>query len=286
LPVRLKLDSAALKNVLRRSQLYVPGNNERMILKAVGLGADSVILDLEDAVPSSQKGMARATVAKVSKELDWGRRELCARVNALGTPDYSKDIALLKRVGMIDTILVPRAEGDCSAVSRRSGKSIIPIVETAKGLMKLEDVARSDGVVALTYGAADYASSVGGSVAAYTGSEVIKTLLVAAAASYGVEALDNVFFDLDDLDGFRAQAMAARSLGYAGKQVVHPSQIRIANQVFSPSKAEVEWASKVAREFRRASAKKLGAIRVDGRLIDAVHYRLAKGILEKDSASG
>lgn len=264
----------------RRSQLYVPGNNEKMIVKAASLGADSIILDLEDAVPAGEKARARAMVATLSKELEWGGRELCVRVNGVGTPEHSRDVAAVRRIERVDSILVPKAEGDCSPVGRRSGKSLIPIVETAKGLMTLNEVARSRGVVAMTYGAGDYASSVGGSVDAYLDNQTVKTLIVAAARAFGVEAVDNVFFDLEDLTGFRAQAVAARSLGFTGKQVVHPSQIPVANEVFSPSEAELQWAAKVVRKFEDAGAKRRGAIRVDGMLVDAVHYRLAKAILE------
>lgn len=251
-------------------------------MKAAGLGADSVILDLEDAVPPGQKEEARAMVKRLSQSIDWGRRELCVRVNPMRSPDHAKDVALLEHLDRVDTILVPKAEGDCSAVNKKCGKAIMPIVETAKGLMQLDAVAASRGITAITYGAADYANSVGGSVDTYAGNETIKILLIAAARSKEVEAIDNVFFSLNDLDGFRRQAMAARSLGFTGKQVIHPSQIEIANMVFLPSKDEVEWAMKVVSEFAKARKDKLGAISIDGKLVDAVHYRLAKGILERE----
>ena len=168
-------------------------------------------------------------------------------------------------------------------MNRMAAKPLIPIVETARGLMTLDSLSRSRGVAALTYGAGDYASSVGGSVEAYLNNTTVKTLIVAAARASGVEAVDNVYFDLNDLAGFRAEALTARSLGFVGKQVVHPSQIPIANGVFSPTEREVEWATRVVREVERADAQKRGAIRVDGKLVDAVHYRLAKGVLERKS---
>ena len=271
--------------MLRRSQLYVPGNSEKMVTKAAALDADSVILDLEDAVPASEKAGARTVIARLSKELDWGKKELCVRVNAVGTPEHSADISAVRRIERVDSVLIPKAEGDCSVVGRRSAKSLIPIVETAGGLMTLGELSRSRGVVAMSYGAGDYASSVGGSVEAYLDNAVVKTLIVAASRSSGVEAVDNVFFDLQDLAGFRAQALAARSLGFTGKQVIHPSQIPVANEAFSPSEKEVEWATRIVREVERAGAQKRGAIRVDDKLVDAVHYRLAKGILERKSRS-
>jgi citrate lyase subunit beta / citryl-CoA lyase len=265
----------------RRSQLYVPGNNERMIVKASTLGADSVVLDLEDAVPPGEKNRARTVIRRMSKELDWGKKELCVRINAIGTPEHAKDVASMRKIGRLDSVLVPKAEGDCTAVWRKTSKSLIPIVETARGLMTVNEIARSRGVVAITYGAGDYAASVGGTVEAYLGNEAVKTLIVAAAKAYGVEAIDNVFFELGNLNGFRAEAMASRALGFTGKQVVHPSQIPIANEVYSPSGDEVEWANRVIAEFEAAAPKKKGAIRVDGKLVDAVHYRLARDILDR-----
>ena len=267
--------------MLRRSQLYVPGNNEKMINKASTLEADSVILDLEDAVPEGEKAKARSLIASLSKELDWGKKELCVRVNAVGTIDHFRDISAVKKIERMDAVLVPKAEGDCSSVGRRTGKKLIPIVETANGLMTIEAVAKSKKVVAITYGAGDYASSVGGSVEAYLGNTTIKTTIVAAARANGVEPIDNVFFDLENSEGFKAEALTSRSLGFVGKQVVHPSQIPIANEIFSSTKAEINWAAKIIGEFERASAEKRGALRVDGSLVDAVHYRLAKGILER-----
>ena len=265
----------------RRSQLYVPGNNEKMNAKASPLRADTVIHDLEDAVPTAEKGTARKIVERSTKDLDWGKRELCVRINAVGTPDHLKDIAAVRGMARVDSILVPKAEGDCSGVASRVAKPLIPIIETARGLITLNDIAKSTGVIALTYGAGDYASSVGWTVEAYLGNVTVKTLLVAAAHAYGLDAIDNVYFELDNPDGFRAEATASRSLGFTGKQVVHPSQIPVANEIFSPSKEEVEWAHKVIAEFEAARAKKRGAIRVEGKLVDAVHYRRAKGVLER-----
>jgi citrate lyase subunit beta / citryl-CoA lyase len=270
--------------VLRRSQLYVPGNNEKMIYKAATLDADSVILDLEDAVPDREKVRARGLIAKLSKELDWGKKELCVRVNAVGTIDHPRDLSAVKKIERLDTVLVPKAEGDCSQVGKVSGKALLPIVETAKGLMTIKAVARSKKIVAITYGAGDYASSVGGSVDAYLGNATIKTMIVAAARANGVEPIDNVYFDLENPEGFREEALASRSLGFVGKQVVHPSQVPISNEVFSSSKAEIDWATKIISQFEESSAKKRGALRVEGSLVDAVHYRLAKGILERRPA--
>lgn len=272
-------------SVLRRSQLYVPGNNEKMITKAPELGADSVILDLEDAVPENSKDEARDLVARLSRDLEWGSSELCVRINPRGTKSFQRDVAVLKGCNRVDCVVVPKAEEDCSSIHVRTKKALIPIIETARGLMMIRDVSASTGVRAITYGAADFAASVGGSVSSYQDNSTIKTMVVAAAASMGVDAIDNVFFDLKDSEGFRREALAARSLGYVGKQVVHPSQVALANEVFTPTVDEVAWARRIVTELGSASAVARGAISVDGTLADAVHLRLAEGILERARAA-
>jgi len=272
--------------VLRRSQLYVPGNNQKMIAKAPNLGADSVILDLEDAVPDGSKDDARRTVARLARELDWGNLELCVRINPRGSRHFAKDLAALSGCRRVDCIVIPKAEGDCSRIGSRTRKNLMPVVESAAGLMHVREVAASKRAVAISYGAADFAASVGGTVTAYTDNLAVKTTIVAAAAEAGLDAIDNVFFDLDDDRGFRRQAAEARALGFVGKQVVHPSQISLANEAFSPTKKEVEWASRVLQEMGRAKGKKLGAIRVDGSLVDAVHSRLARDIIERAEEAG
>lgn len=269
---------------MRRSQLYVPGNNEKMITKASTLDADSVILDLEDAVPGPQKAEARKLVCRLVEELQWGRREVCVRVNPVGSKDFRADLSALKGSRRVQVILIPKAELRPPSLGRARAKALMPIIETARGFLNVEEIAGWRGVAALTYGAADYAASVGGSLPRYLGSETVKTMVVAAASAHGVEAIDNVFFDLNDPEGFRRQARVARSLGFTGKQVIHPSQIPLANEIFSPSKEETEWATRVVDEYRRAAASKVGAVAVDGKLVDAVHYRLALGIMERAQA--
>jgi citrate lyase subunit beta/citryl-CoA lyase len=156
----------------------------------------------------------------------------------------------------------------------------MPIIETARGLVNLERVVSSKGVVAVSYGAGDFALSVGGSAGSYLDNMAIKTFIVATAKAYGAEAIDNVFFDLDDIDGFRKQALAARGLGYTGKELVHPSQIPVANEVFSPDPLQIAWARRVVEEYDNASKKGIGAIRLDGQMVDVLQFKQAKKLLE------
>lgn len=258
----------------------MPANNPRMISKASTIEADSVVFDLEDAVPPDEKAAARTSLATAIGKLEWGHRELAVRINAPGTDEGDRDIAVLAAEPRIHSFVVPKAESALSALAKRSGKGLIPLIETARGLLRIEDVVRSEGVVAVSWGAGDLAASVGGDIATYGHSIVVKTLVVVAAAAYGLEAIDKVFFDLADGEGFRSEALEAKRLGYAGKQVVHPDQVRLANEVFSPSAEELAWAREIVHAYEAAATAGRGAIRIRDRLVDAVHYRWAKRVLE------
>jgi len=265
----------------RRSQLYVPANNPRMIRKAASLDADSIVFDLEDAVPAEEKAAAREGLAAAVGSVEWGRRELAVRINAPSTPEGGRDVEAVAAIARILALVVPKAESDLSPLALHTGKGLIPIIETARAVLRIEDIVRSEGAVAVTYGAGDLATSVGGDAAMYGRSLPVKTSLAIGAAAYGLDAIDCVFFDLADDAGFRAEALEAKRLGYVGKQVVHPDQVRLANQVFTPTQEEVRWAREVVEAYEAAARGGRGAIRLQGRLVDAVHYRAAKKALER-----
>ena len=265
----------------RRSQLYVPANNPRMIAKAAMLDADSIVFDLEDAVPPNEKAVAREALSAAIGRSDWGDRQLAVRINAPETPEGRADIGSLAAEPRITTLVIPKAESDLSPVARTTGKHLIPLIETPKGLLHIEDVVRSDGAVAVSYGPSDLAASVGGDIRMYEQNPYVRTLTIIAAAAYGLDAIDKVFFDLKDLERFREEAFQAKRLGYVGKQVVHPDQISVANEVFSPGAEELRWATEVVEAYEVGVREGRGAIRVRNRLVDAVHYRLAKRTLER-----
>jgi citrate lyase subunit beta / citryl-CoA lyase len=270
---------------LRRSQLYVPGNVEKMIRKSSALEADSVILDLEDAVPAAQKEKARSQVVKSISEMDWGKRELCVRINSPASQQGKADIARLRSLDRLDAFVIPKSEGDLSTIHKSTGKDLIPIIETARGLSGIDVVTGSSGVDAVTYGAADFALSVAGSVSEYLENVYVKTKIVVAARSAGIDPIDNVFFDLKNPSGFEKSAKQARALGFSGKQVVHPSQIAIANRVFSPSREELSWARKVLGAYNKSSRSGKGALALERALVDEVHRKLARRMLDDSSTT-
>lgn len=266
--------------MLRRSQLFVPANDERKIRKASGLAADSIIFDLEDAVPIEEKTRAREILSTLLKSMDWGKRELCVRINKVNSRYSKEDLKLAAHHPRLHSIVLPKTEGIPSNLSKTSGKSLIPLVETAKGLLSLEKIVRADGVSAVSYGPADFAFSVGGQTAVYSRSAYVKTQIAVISSAYGVDCVDCVFFDLSNLEGFKAEAQESRDLGFVGKQLVHPSQIPVANQIYSPSEQERVEARKVVEAYEKSALQRVGAIRLDEKLVDAVHYRRAKRLLE------
>ncbi len=263
----------------RRSQLFVPAISEKMIRKSIELEADSIIFDLEDSVPYEDKDKARELLRKSLEELEWKNKELCVRINNLGTKEGLKDLVLMSEID-IDTIVIPKAEGNLSFVYKSTGKYIEPLVETAKGFIDIENLVRSEGIMSISYGAADISLSTGGEVKTYENNEYVKTKIVMYAKAYGIDPIDKVFFDLKDLKGFEEESIHAKKLGYIGKQVIHPSQIPISNSIFSPTKEEIEWAKKVIEAYEKAIKEGRGAIRLEDKLIDNVHYAIAKKIVK------
>jgi citrate lyase subunit beta / citryl-CoA lyase len=269
----------------RRSQLFVPGLDEAKIKKALTLPCDSIIFDLEDSVPDSEKGRARKVLARMLEDLHWEKekkKELCVRINPLGTRDSEKDIEQFGRKNdRIVSLVVPKCEKPLTDLAKVvSSKNFIPILETARGFLALEEIARSERVVALAYGAADFANSLGGKTAAFHNNIYVKTAISIACSAYGVEPIDCVFFNFNDLDGFRKEAAIARELGYKGKQLIHPGQIEAANEIFSPSREEIERARRVVELYESQALSGRGAMSMDGELVDAVHYRWAKSVVD------
>ncbi len=263
----------------RRSQLYVPANNERMLSKASTLDADSVIFDLEDSVPPEAKEGARSILQRVVGELDWSSKEVCVRINPLTSIESHRDILLVAGLERVDAIVVPKADVGLGSIYAATGKWLIPIIETARGLLRVEDIVCEEGVVAVTWGAADMAFSFGGSVDAFSANAYVRTKVAAAAVTHGVEAIDKVYFDVDDVEGFAADAREAKKYGFSGKQVIHPNQIAPANTIFSPTREEVEWAQKILEVYEEGRRSGRGAVRLNNELVDEVHVRIARNIL-------
>jgi citrate lyase subunit beta/citryl-CoA lyase len=278
-----------------------------MIEKASGSGVDVAFLDLEDAVAPSEKAGARATVAAGFRDHDWARTRAAFRVNALDTPFFYRDlIEVVETTGDAVTLVVlPKANRPediyvvdtlltqleaALGIEKRIG--IEAQIESAEGLINCEAIARSSSrVEALTFGPGDFAASAGMPAAQigmpdqwdarYPGHRwhYAMSRIVIAAHAAGIRAIDGPFADFRDEAGLRRSCEVARGLGFDGKWCIHPSQIAIVNEVFSPSEAEVAWARRVLETYEAASAEGRGAVAIDGRMIDGASIRMAQRTL-------
>ncbi len=292
---------------LHRSELAVPGSQPELFEKAAAGRADYVFLDLEDAVAPDEKEAARSNVVEALGDIDWrgSNKTVSVRINGLDTHYMYRDlIDVVEQAGAhVDTILVPKAgvPGDIYTVdalltqleqvmgfSHRIG--VEALVETALGMANVEAVAASSPrLEALHFGVADYAAScrartitIGGLNPDYPGDQwhsALSRMLVACRAN-GLRAIDGPFGDFGDPDGFTAGARRAAVLGYDGKWAIHPSQIDLANEVFTPPESEVDQARRMLRALEEAAAAGRGAAQLDGRMIDAASARMARNVVE------
>jgi citrate lyase subunit beta/citryl-CoA lyase len=277
-----------------------------MCEKAAGSGADLVFLDLEDACAPVAKEAARSTAVAALTDLDWGRTVRAVRINGLDTEWCHGDhIEIVTGAGdALDVIIVPKARTARDVwwvdvlltqletklhLRRRIGLEVL--IEEAEGLSNAAEIARSsDRLEAIIFGAGDLSASlharVDGNfdpVSDYPGDfwHFARVQVLAAARGAGIDAIDAPYPAYQDPDGYRRAAVHASLLGFDGKWAIHPAQVPIANEVFSPTPAEVEAARRSMEEYRAAEAKGVGAIGSDGRLVDAAHMRLAANILHK-----
>ncbi len=279
----------------RRSILYVPGSNMKMMEKASELPADAVILDLEDAVVPSMKKNARELVKRALVELPFPNKERLVRINSfssgLGREDL-EEIAASKPDGFV----LPKVEstGDVriasellSIAEKKMGlnKGHFPLflmIETPLGLLNVRDIASSDQRVrGLIFGAADFTRQTGGRISSDR-RELLYPMchILLVARAIGGVAIDAPYFNFRDEEGLRNECIQARALGYDGKSVIHPSQIAVVNEIFSPTEDEIVFSLKVIEAFEEAEKKGTGVISVDGQMIENVHYFVAKKTIE------
>ncbi|MEO5938162.1 MAG: CoA ester lyase [Sphingomonas sp.] len=261
----------------RRSALFLPASNRRAIEKAGGLAADVVILDLEDAVAPELKAEARAAAVAAARE-GFGDREVVVRVNALDTPWGADDLAAISASGV--GVLLPkiRNAGDVKTCrDRLSSETVLWLmIETCEAIGRLQDIAEA-GAAGFVLGVNDLALELG----ARPGAErawlaPVQAMVLAAARSRGLVALDGVCNDFSDDARLRAECNAAAAMGYDGKSLIHPKQIDVCNAAFSPSADEIAWATKVRDAFADGDG---GVIQVDGKMVEALHLAQADRIL-------
>lgn len=291
---------------LQRSELAVPGSNPALFEKALNSAVDYVFLDLEDAVAPGDKEQARVNVIQALQDLDWrgAGKTISVRINGLDTHYMYRDVVdLMEQAGdRLDTILIPKVgvpadvymvEAMVNQAEQAKGfetrVGLEALIETALGMANVEEIAAYGGrLEALHFGVADYAASnrartvnIGGLNPDYPGDQWHFALsrMTVACRAHGLRAIDGPFGDFKDPDAYRAAARRAAALGIEGKWAIHPSQIELANEIFSPPEAEVDRARRILKELEIAAAEGRGAAAVDGKMIDAASARMAENVV-------
>jgi len=294
------------KQRLQRSELAVPGSNPTMIEKAADSAADYIFLDLEDAVAPPDKIAARKNIIQALNDIDWKAKgkTMSIRINGLDTHYMYRDVVeIVEAAGQhIDTVLVPKVgvpadlytvETLLSQIETAKGFTrkigLEALIETALGMANVEAIAATPGrLEALHFGVADYAASnrartvvIGGLNPDYPGDQWHFALsrMTVACRAYGLRAIDGPFGDFSDPDSYVLSAKRAAALGIEGKWAIHPSQIALANDVFSPPATEVNRARRIIEELKKAEAEGRGAAALDGKMIDAASERMARNVI-------
>ncbi len=311
----------AVRDRLHRSELAVPGSSTRMLEKAPNAGADVVFLDLEDAVAPDDKEQARANVIDALNELDWSGCSVSVRINGLDTHYCYRDIVeVVERAGdKLDTILIPKVGTPAdvlyvatllSQIEAATGLDPINLhvlIETALGMANVEAIAQTcpERMEAMVFGVADYAASIQARTTNIGGANPDYAVLtdpaedssrqvhwgdqwhfaisrmVVACRAYGLRPIDGPFGDFSDPEGYLAAALRGAQLGCEGKWAIHPSQVPLANQVFTPSAAEASRARRILEAMEQAAAEGKGAVSLDGRLIDAASIKMAENLVAR-----
>jgi len=284
---------------LRRTRLYIPGNRPSMIQNAVIYGADSLIFDLEDSIPLAEKDAARLLVRNAIQHLDFGRSEVTVRINGVTTDFFEQDLEAIVPTKP-DGLLLPKAETheDILLVHEKItqlekkhhlpvGKiKIMPIIETALGVVNVEKIVAAPRIAAVGLGGEDLTADIG-ATRTTEGKELeyISSKIIVACAAYQVQAIDTVYADINDKEGLYQATKKAISMGFQGKSVIHPSQIEVVHQAFKPSEEEVEKAKRILKAYRKSLKKGSGAISLDGRMIDLPVVTRAERILKRAKAA-
>ncbi len=271
-----------------RSILFVPGNKYDWILKSIQSNADGVVIDLEDAVAPQFKESGRKTVKKFFDEIEDTSKKIILRINPLTTLDGLQDVLLLRECKKFPcAVMLPKVESAgvvellvalLSEINSNIG--IIVIVESAKGLLRVNEIAVASNMIkGLVFGGADYSSDLGCDFT-WDNLYIARQTVVLAAVSAHIEAIDMPYLLLDDFSGLENETRKSISMGFTGKIAIHPKQLDTINQIFMPDQEKVNWANRVIEAVNKHG---LGAIRVDDEMVDAAIVRRAERLLKLTS---
>lgn len=298
-----------------RCQLFGPGSNTKLFAKMATSAADVINLDLEDSVAPNDKPQARANVIEAISAVDWGNKTLSVRINGLDTPFWYRDVVdILEQAGdRLDQIMIPKVgcaadlyavDALVTAIEAAKGRqkriAFEVIIESAAGIAHVEEIAAaSPRLQAMSLGAADFAASMGMATTGIGGTQEnyymlhegakywsdpwhwAQAAIVAACRTHGILPVDGPFGDFSDDDGYRAQALRSATLGMVGKWAIHPKQIALANEVFTPSEKAVTEAREILAAMEEAKAAGAGATVYKGRLVDIASIKQAEVIVRQ-----
>ncbi|NJK78038.1 MAG: CoA ester lyase [Nanoarchaeota archaeon] len=279
--------------MLFRSLIFVPGNNPRFLEKAKAIQADIVCFDLEDSIPESEKENARNLIKKALSNRSEYSSSIFVRTNSPASGKIPDDLKAIIQKG-IDGIVIPKVnniaelkkiEKNLSLLEKNRKLKpiqIIPSIESAEGVVNTYNIASyGKRIHAIVFGIFDLLNDLG---IEYTkdseGGKYSREKIPVDAKAAGVYAIDGIWQDLKDLKGFEKDCKAGKDLGYVGKSVIHPDQISTIHKIFYPSKTEIQWAEKVCKFYLESTKKGKGATTVDGKMIDEVHFKQAKTLLD------
>ncbi|WP_353569987.1 CoA ester lyase [Candidatus Albibeggiatoa sp. nov. BB20] len=306
---------------LHRSELAVPGTNPAFFEKAAQSNVDCIFLDLEDSIAPDEKETARKNVVEALNDIDWGDKTMLVRINGLDTQYMYKDVIdVVENCPRLDMLLIPKVGVPADiytldtlvsqieiAKKREKKMGFEVLIETALGMANVEAIAQSSKrLEAMSFGVADYAASTRARTTVIGGAHpeygvltdkneddsprdfhwndmwhFAQARMVVACRAYGLRPIDGPFGDFSDPDAYVAAAKRAAILGYEGKWAIHPSQIDLANEVFSPSDKEVTHAKRILEAMEQAAKEGKGAVSLDGRLIDVASIKMAENLIEK-----
>lgn len=295
----------------RRSELSTPATSHKMMAKAAASDADLVFLDLEDAVAPNAKDLARSQAAEALNTLDWGDKTRAVRINGVITPWFLDDITdvVLAAGANLDILIIPKVKSAKDVwfvdtlLSKLEEKAGLPVgriglevlIEEVEALSDVDAIAGSTPrLEAIILGVGDLAASHGmrsahiGTSASYPGDiwHSARARLIVAARSHGIDAIDGPFGEFRETEGYREQAVWAAELGAVGKWAIHPNQVAVANEVYSPTQAEIDRAQYIVSSMRAAEAEGEGAVAIDGIMVDAATARIFETVLTRASVNG
>ena len=285
--------------------MFVPGNNPAMMSDAFIYGPDSIMLDLEDSVTMAEKDAARLLVHNALKTIDYGNTEMVVRINPLNTPYGRKDVEAVVKAG-VHVIRMPKTETaeevveleqEIEKVEKELGclgrTQIMAAIESTKGIINAYPIATaSKRMMGIALGAEDYCANLKAQRTP-SGDELLlarETIVVAARAA-GIDALDTVYSNLNDMETFRKEVELIHRLGFDGKSIINPRQIEIINEVFTPTEKAIEKAKAIIAAIKEAEAKGSGVIAVNGKMVDrpvviraqrTIELAIASGVLKKE----